>query len=316
MGFLSDLFGGKQKATTTTGPSATPEQQKLLRTMISAYEPQVGAGTPMPGFPMTAPFSPWQQALLATGQDVGQVFGTAGLGGDLWSNIQSTVGKGVTGGLGAQPITPEETEQYWTRAIYEPSKKMMKEDVMPAVKEAFAGPGYWGSARAEAAQRLKRDWEESMRGERAELEWETEAVNRAIAEAQAVRQLASSQQGLGVLGFPTQQAQQQLAGMGQLWGFAGEEQAQRQREINEQVSRFLAEQEITDPADVEIILRLLGLGGYAAVTRKTTGTATPSIASIIGGLDTGVGVASSIGEWLGNLGGSPGGPSEWDRLAS
>lgn len=87
----------------------------------------------------------------------------------------------------AYDISPETTEQYYQDVIRAPAMQEYEQIVAPQIKEAFVGPGYWGSARAEAQQAGAERLATSLSAQRANLYYADEMAKREAAESAAAR---------------------------------------------------------------------------------------------------------------------------------
>jgi len=94
----------------------------------------------------------------------------------------------ILSGKPAYEITPETTEQYYERAIRDPALRDWETAVKPGIREEFVGPGYWGSARAEAVTKAGEKLASDLAAKRAELYYADEQARRAALEAGATRQ--------------------------------------------------------------------------------------------------------------------------------
>ena len=59
----------------------------------------------------------------------------------------------LSGKTGAAPITPEATEAYIKGSITDPRRRAFERFEAPAIREEFAGPGYWGSGHSQIRAR-------------------------------------------------------------------------------------------------------------------------------------------------------------------
>jgi hypothetical protein len=91
-------------------------------------------------------------------------------------------------GQPAYEITPETTEQYYQQAVRAPALREWQETVEPTIREAYAGPGYWGSARAQAQAKGAEDLATELGRQRATLYYQDELARRQAAEAAAQRE--------------------------------------------------------------------------------------------------------------------------------
>jgi len=90
-------------------------------------------------------------------------------------------------GRPAYEINPETTEQYYQQAIKAPTMREWEQTVEPAIREAYTGPGYYGSARADATRKAAEDMEFNLAAQRAELYYADEQSRRAALENAATR---------------------------------------------------------------------------------------------------------------------------------
>jgi len=171
--------------------------------------------------------------------------------------------EGITG---AQPISSETAKDIFGRIYKEPTKKRWEEHIRPTIRESYAGPGFWGSARAKAEMEGAQDVADWLGAEEGRFMWDVEQANRQIAEAKAGRSLAAIQPAMAYAGLPTQEAQQRLAGRTDVLGLSGVQQRQQQAEINAAIQRFAEENRITDPENLDIFLKLMGLAPMGGIT--------------------------------------------------
>ena len=126
--------GGIQKTSTLS-----PEQQELIKKLAPYLQERIGQGLPGYTGEFVAPLSEYEQ--MGLGQ----------------------LGKYLTGpsalteyGLGQYKealagLSPEQTEEWYSKYIAPQEKKYWEEEVIPGVREAYVGPGtFWGTPRAEA----------------------------------------------------------------------------------------------------------------------------------------------------------------------
>lgn len=139
--------------------------------------------------------------------------------------------------------TPEQTDSYFASAIKNPSLKNYNEITNPAVKEAFSGPGYWGSGRAGAEAKAGQDLADNLNTQYAQLRWDVDEVNK-------------------------QGAQQQMS-LGSM------QQQQKQNQIAADMQKFAEENQITDPQNLSILMSLLGMNVQSTTTRQQQ-TTTPA----------------------------------------
>lgn len=191
------------------GTSYTPEQAKWLGKSLDVYGPQLGKGANVYQGPRVAPTTKSQK----------DIFDFAEGGGFVTS--------------------PESTEKYFQNVIRAPTMKGLREDVIPGVKEAYSGPGYWGTSRAKAEAKATEDTMTDLNTARSNLYWDVGQANK-------------------------QGALQQL-------GVGGAQQAQSQDVINAKIQKFAEENAITDPQNLHILMNLLGIGMSTTSGSSTQG---------------------------------------------
>jgi len=173
-------------------------------------------------------------------------------------------GKGVMSGalagqLGATPLTFGQAQDYYKQVIEQPTLDQFYSDVMPGVKEAYSGPGYWGGARAQAQSGATEDVFSTLGQQRAQLGWDVLGRNQQLAEQQANRQMQAAA-GVGeYLDLPSKLFASNTANVGQYLSTLGIGQAQEQNEINAAMQKFIEETEKTDPRVAQYFLSLLNV---------------------------------------------------------
>ena len=197
MASLSNFFSSGGSKSRSTSTSYLPKQRKTLEKAIDLYTPQLGVNANVYQGQRVADFGGLQKGVF-----------------DFATN-------------GGFRTTPEQTQQYFTDVIKNPYTKQYKETVNPAIKEAFSGPGYWGSARATAEAKGAQDLADTLNTEWGALNWDVMEANK---------QGALTEFELG-----------------------NAQQVQSQNEINAAMQKFAEENEITDPRNLEILMQLLGL---------------------------------------------------------
>lgn len=224
----------KSKQETTSG--YLPFQTDVANKLTETYSPYIGQGT------------------LGGLSDLEQQSVNMLKSADIWSPLASTAKGLLTGQTGAKPITPELAGTEWGR-IERGLTDIERDVAKPARQEAFAGPGYWSSARREGqvggyGQTGRQSFSDYLGEGYKKFQWDVDQYNRQIEEAKAGRALSA----LGVTPGALNQWTGTLFGTGQM-----------AREI---------ENAITDPGVLQVLNMILGLGPMG--TRTTRGTQTPS----------------------------------------
>ena len=267
---------------TQQSQSFLPIQAEWLTNLLQMYGPEAGAGQPVYPGAQVAPLTPTQTGAITGAQGLTDFF--AGQREQPMFGQTGTALEGLLSGqMGAGAITPEQTEQLFSSIYEKPSTRYYEQYTKPGIRESYAGPGFWSSARAGAQARGAQELGETLGRQRGEFGWGVEQANRAAQEAAADRALSALGPAMGYAGMPMQQAQQQLAGLGGIAQFGSMEQQQQQAEINAAIQNWAAEQNITDPQTLQIIMSLLGMS-YST----STGSASSWGANIgVGGGGTG-----------------------------
>lgn len=261
--------------------SYTPKQKKYLHKALDVYGGQLGQGENIYQGLRVAPMSEQQKGLMGTSTGYLNAFAP---GGDmpLYGDLQTTLSNTLAGRTGAQPITQQQTSDYFSRVYEKPTAKTWAEDIKPGIEEQYAGPGYWGSARAGAVTKGAQDMADWLGEQRGQVSWDVLQANRQAQESIAQRQLSATEPAMRAAQLPTQEARQRLAGAQGVYGMLGQEQAQRQAEINASVQKFAEENRITSQEDMQILLTLLGMN-YSSAESRGPGLGYQTISQLAGG---------------------------------
>ena len=97
---------------------------------------------------------------------------------------------GVRAGLGdvAYTVNDATTEEYYKNKIEAPTRYAWEKSVKPTIAEQYAGPGYWGSSRADAVTEASKELEMELGSQRANLYYTDEMRKQALASEAANRQ--------------------------------------------------------------------------------------------------------------------------------
>ncbi len=251
-------FGTQQSSGKSSG--TTQVQRQSTDAALKAYMPTIGQGQQSYQGDWVAPFSDLQNQAFGQGSGYLDQFSPYrnmpaqfGQTGDALSGI-------LSGQTGAQYITPEQTNAYYKSNIYDPAKYEFAKNTAPAIAEQFAGPGYWSSARANAGSLANQELGNWLGTQKGQLDWQTQQQNQAIDEAKANRALSAVPLGMGYSQIPTQEALARLQGtQGVFGGLGAPQQQQAQNQISANMQKFLEQNRITNPEDIQIILSLLGI---------------------------------------------------------
>ena len=177
----------------------------------------------------------------------------------IFGQAQDAIQKLLSGGLGAQPITPEQTSDFFNRAIADPARFTFEDVTRPLIREEFAGPGFSGSARANRVVESGQDLERQLGEQRAGLEFDVLKQNQAIEQQQAQNALASLPAAFQLATLPENIRTQRLSDLNNILLTATQQQLNEQALIDEEIERFAMENRITGQEDLGILLTLLDL---------------------------------------------------------
>ena len=171
MGDLDFLFGSESEA--KTKPIYTPQQMALLNALSGYAQEGMRGGQP------TSPMPPTAVPPTGLEQDYFDFFQ-----GDALQNLLS--------GTPAYDVGPEWAEKYFEESVRPEYMKNYEEVTLPGVKSAYAGPGYWGSARAGAQAEAGEDLATQLSSKRAQLMYGEEIEKRKAFESAQDRMLPAS----------------------------------------------------------------------------------------------------------------------------
>lgn len=83
---------------------------------------------------------------------------------------------------------PAKLEEFYQRSIRDPAMYEFENITKPLIQEQYAGPGYWGSARANAVSEAGQELAMSLAASKAKLAWEDELAYRQALESAAQRE--------------------------------------------------------------------------------------------------------------------------------
>jgi hypothetical protein len=282
----------------STQQSKTGEQEKWLGEALSTYGPQLGKGPEIYPESRVAPLSTLQTgALEGAGRFVDYFSEPQTVGTPLFEETgQATKGL-LSGETGGKPLGEQDVADYFKGAIYDPTMKNLREDVVPGISEAYAGPGFWGSGRSHEVSEAYKDTADWLGTQRAGLEWDVLQSNQALAEGKAGRTLATLSPAMAYGQVPAQEiknnleiAASKVGGLSQLFGFGQAQQTQAQAELTDEIMRFAEEHQITDSENLKILLSLLDLNfSSGSSTSSGPGLGYAAASSFLGGAGQGMG---------------------------
>ena len=291
----------------STSDSKTASQRKGIDKLLETYMPTVGEGANIfPGDRVT-PFTPMQQSSLTGAGKFVDYFSEPQTAGTPLFNETGAATKGIlTGETGAQPIGKQQVSDYFQGAIYDPTMKNLRQDVIPGIAESYAGPGFFGSGRSQEQSKAYTDTADYLNTQRSGLEWDAEMYNRGIAESKAGRTLAALPDARAYGQVPAQEiknnleiAAAKLGGLGTIFGFGQAEQTQAQANLQDDIMRFAQENQITDPENLEILLNLLSMNFSSSSTTQSGPGLGYSMLGSSGGLSSTLGGIGDIASLFG-----------------
>lgn len=253
MGCMSN----KKTSSESYSQSYLPQQADVMKQMLGAYSPLLGAGQPVYEGQRVAPMNVMQEmamgnlpAFLNALAPTNQI--------PLQGPLQEMFKGIISGSALPQPLdeTAALTRYQQTRAA--PAMEDWSRFVNPAIKEAYAGPGFFHTGRAQAQTQSAQDLMRDIGIGREEYMGDIEQINRQLALANVAAQTQAAYPAMQAATMGTTDAMQRLAGTTAATQLATMEQQQRQNQLNAEMQKFLEEQRITDPEVTDILLRLVG----------------------------------------------------------
>ncbi|MEN6338430.1 MAG: hypothetical protein ABFE01_29590, partial [Phycisphaerales bacterium] len=232
--------------------SYLPAQADWLKQILPMYGAQAGTGQNVYGGQRVAGLTPEQQeAMNVSGWS--SYLDPNALATNLQYGQTGTALSGLlTGQMGAEPYTKEAIDTLFKSAYEAPARKQWQESTLPAIQEAYSGPGYWSTSRMREQSKAAQDLGDTLTSQYGQLAYSADQANKAIEEAKAGRALSAIPLGTAYAQAPTQQALSAIEGRGALYGLATPEQQQQQAEINAQIQKFAEDNRLTDPESMEI----------------------------------------------------------------
>ena len=244
------MGGGDDAGTHTAQSSQTPEQEKVMAKLLNYYDGRIGESKPAYQGLRVAPLSDTQKTILSSMSDYGKT------GVPMAKETGQTIRDALTGQAGAQKLGSDDIDKYFTHAYRDPAMYSLRNEVNPAIDEAFAGPGFFGSARSNARAGAAQNTARRLNESRAGLEWDVFNRNQALDEAKAGRAMAA-------IGPAMQYGRQPIDIAGDLYKFGSIEQTQHQKELDADFQKFLDENQITDPETLSVLTNLLGMNAQS-----------------------------------------------------
>ena len=237
-------MGPPSAGSTTETELKTTGQQDMINKMLQIYGSQVGNYQSYQG-ERVAPFSDLQRSVLGSMES----FGSTGppLSGETGQAIKGV----LSGQTGAKKLEGGDIDSYFKTAFQDPAIYNLRENINPSIDEAFAGPGFFGSARSNARVDAAQDTSRWLGEQRGGLEWDVLNRNQGLDEARADRTLSA-------FGPAMQYSMQPIDVAKELFGFGAAEQTQKQRELEGAFQKFIDDNRITDPETLNVLMTLIG----------------------------------------------------------
>lgn len=180
---------GSSKSSSSPKPveTWTAGQKRIANQM----EPIISGG--MQGPP---PSYPGNMYVPATAQEQAMFGNLATMTGSV-SQRQAALNQALSGQVPYE-LGPEWANQYFEQAIRPIAMREWEQLTLPGIKEAYAGPGYWGSQRAQAVANATEGLGMNLTAQKAQLMYGEELARR-----QALEAAANRQAGLAVPAYQT-----------------------------------------------------------------------------------------------------------------
>jgi hypothetical protein len=240
--------------------------------MLKQYGQAMSQGDPMAKYEgeRVADLSPLQRQSLTQAGGFMDAF-SADRGIPLYEETGDALAGILRGEGGAEQLSLDQANQRFNEAYVDPAQYMFSKYTAPTIREEFAGPGYWGTARANAVGSAGADLQSQLEARRSQYLWDTETTNRQLQEAQAGRTQAGVSQGMAYGQGEIQNMLQRMQGNQGLFAFGTAEQQHQQNIINADIEKFMQEQRKMNPEDLTVMLALLGMN-YSTSSMDSEGS--------------------------------------------
>lgn len=279
--------------------SKTPTQSATIDRAVDLYGQTLGQNKVFPG-ETVAPFAPLQTGAIAGAGNFQNIYTNPQTAGQPLATETGAATRGIlTGQTGATPLSEADINRFTEEGIATPAYARFERD-KPLIDEAFAGPGFFGSGRSNAILDEARRTREGVLQRSEAFRIDALRQNQAIEEAKAGRTLAGLSEGRAFGDTEARNAMQnleiaasQVQGLKDLFGFGAAEQTQEQTELQAELSKWMDENEITDPENLAILLSLLGIGSQVSIGSSSgPGLGFAAISGAAGGAGEGLGAAA------------------------
>jgi len=296
----------------SSSESKTESQKTLLSELIAKFTPEIGKGPDVFPGETTAGFSKLQETGIDAASSIGGAFtspqSSAGIKGiSAFPGLEASISgllkpvsqtgqpgiKAASATGGAKPLSSGQFSEFFKSSVGDPTRKTFREETTPAISEAFAGPGFFGTARSKEIVKQKTDLEDRLSSEEAAGQFSNLQRNQQLKESAANRDIQRDQLnlsreefnrtlGLSVENMNTARAKlgfdqalklsdseantltsniaiaaSQVQGLKEIMGIGAVEQSQEQAEIFAEIEKFSLENQIVDPQDLSVLFALL-----------------------------------------------------------
>lgn len=260
-------FSSSQQDSKSSSSSYLPEQADWLKKALTEYGPQLGQNNNVYEGDRVADFTNLQKNVLSGISNYLPTYSMpTSVGTPMFKETGNTIADLLAGNTGAKKITDTQRDDYFQKSTYEPTMRMLKDDILPTVDEGYAGGNFFGSARGKARDAASTDAANYLTQSKSNLDWNVLQNNQNIDTANADRALSTLYPAMQYGQMPAQEtfnnlkiAATKVQGMKDLFGFGQAEQTQQQQEITAAIAKFAEEQQITDPENLAVLMSLLGM---------------------------------------------------------
>lgn len=259
---IGGLLGGHtSKPKYKQYPRYTPKQEEVLNKMLDWVSPNIGKGIEPYSGQLTAQTSPLLKQAFENVQDLGMQ--------NISQSQPYQQGLGLLSSL-AQPYSPEQAQQYWQQAFYEPALRQYEQDLLPKLQERFiANNAVDSSAFNRAIARSSEDLMKDLGSKLAETIFQDRARRENL---QASLPAQFMQYAQTPLNFEMQKAGL-LSNLGQI------QRGIEQQGLQEQYQKWLMSQPWNSPYN-KLALSLLGQQAYIPYIQP--GSYQPGLLSALG----------------------------------
>ena len=247
--------------------SFLPSQKKGLNKAIDLYLPQLGQNSDVWQGDRVAGLTDLQKNVFGAGSNFLNLFSNpSDISTPLFGETGNAIAQLLSGQGGAQKMSQRNVDDFFKESYQDPAMKTLNQDILPSVDEGYAGTNFFNSAKGKARDRVTTDVMDTLTEQKASLNFNNMLNNQRIDEASAGRMQTAVGQGMNYSQLPGQIEASQLARGGtqvrelmNLYGLGQGMQQQEQLELEAQITKFAEENQITDPQNLSILMRLLGM---------------------------------------------------------